>query len=283
MTPDLFSHPIWILFIFCAGACIGSFLNVCIYRIPLELSIVRPRSYCAACGTPIPGKNNIPIVSWLLLRGRAVCCGTKIDARYAIVELATGLIFVALWRHFPPQLFLPYAYFLCALMIASCIDIDHFIIPDRFTLGTCLIGFGFSALIPALHRQTATYRGFRESLWGAFIGFTVLLVVSKVGSKVFKKEAMGLGDVKFLAGMGAFLGWKATIFILASSSFLGSIFGVALILREQKSWGTRMPYGPFLALAAVLWLFGGSAATDDYLSSWKSATEQMDIQVIPSP
>jgi leader peptidase (prepilin peptidase) / N-methyltransferase len=283
MNPEYLHQPLFYFFIFGIGACIGSFLNVCIYRIPLERSIVSPGSCCSACGAPIPGKYNVPILSWLLLRGRSACCSTKIDARYVIVEILTALVFTALWHDFPPAEFLAYAYFFSALLIASCIDIDHFIIPDRFTLGTCAVGLIASALVPSLHHKTGAYDGFREGLWGAFIGFATLLVVSKIGAKVFKKEAMGLGDVKFLAGMGAFLGWKATLFIIASSSFFGSIFGVFLILREQKSWGTRMPYGPFLAMAALLWIFAGSDWTDAYLDSWDKALAPIDLTAPPLP
>ena len=277
MIETIITSPLFPFFVFVAGACIGSFLNVCIYRIPIEVSIVHPGSHCAACGAPIRWYHNLPIVSWIYLRGRAACCGTKIDFRYCIIELLTGLLFLALWNKYPSAIFLGYAVFVSGLIVSSCIDIDHFIIPDRFTLGGCVAGFILSALLPQMHHEATAWKGFTESVRGAFIGGIVLFLVAKIGSAVLKKEAMGLGDVKFLAAMGAFLGPLPTIFILACSSLFGSLFGITFVLQQQKSWGTRMPYGPFLALAAVLWLLGGQEWTHDYLRSWDQVTTPADI------
>jgi leader peptidase (prepilin peptidase)/N-methyltransferase len=277
MIETIVASPLFPFFVFVAGACIGSFLNVCIYRIPLEVSIVHPGSHCAACGAPIRWYHNLPIFSWIYLRGRAACCGTKIDFRYCLIELLTGLLFLLLWNKYPSTIFLGYAVFAGGLIVSSCIDIDHFIIPDRFTLGGCIVGFALSALLPQLHNETTAWKGFTESVRGAFIGGIVLLLVAKIGSAVLKKEAMGLGDVKFLAAMGAFLGPLATIFILATSSLFGSLFGITFVLQQQKSWGTRMPYGPFLALSALFWLLGGRELTHDYLQSWDQVTTPGDI------
>jgi leader peptidase (prepilin peptidase)/N-methyltransferase len=252
-------------FIFGIGACFGSFFNVCIYRIPLERSVTSPGSHCAACGSPIPWYYNIPIVSWLWLHGRAACCETRIDLRYLIIEALTGILFAAIWLRFPDRgVALSYLVFVSGLIVASFIDIDHFIIPDRFTLGGCLAGFVCSALVPQLHHQTTAWKGFIESLRGAFFCGLILYIVAEIGSRLFKKEAMGLGDVKFMAAIGSFLGLSSIVFILPVSAFLGSIFGIFLIIGKQGSWGTRLPYGPFLVLAAMIWIFGGAEWSASY-------------------
>ncbi|SDT92145.1 type 4 prepilin peptidase 1 Aspartic peptidase. MEROPS family A24A [Verrucomicrobium sp. GAS474] len=263
LLPALFPQelaPLFLVGLALAGACIGSFLNVCIYRIPLGLSVVTPGSHCHACGRAIPGWWNIPVVSWLLLRGRAKCCGVRIDARYAVVEAAMGIAFPLLFLRFPPLLAAVYALFVSGLLVASLIDIDHFIIPDRLSIGGALVGLGLGALVPTLHGAELAgkpWAGFNHALGGAFLGGFLLWVVVVVGSKALKKEAMGLGDVKLLAGIGAFLGWEAVLFVIVLSSFLGSFFGGAMLLLRKQVWGSRIPYGPFLALAAVVWLFGG--------------------------
>lgn len=270
------NFPLFATFAFLVGACIGSFLNVCIYRIPLDVSIVHPGSHCASCGSPIPAHYNIPILSWFILKGRAACCGVRIDRRYWMIELVTGLVFLAIFWKFREQglgVVLAYCLMVSGLLISSAIDMDHFIIPDRFTLGGCVAGMVCSTLVPALHGVTTPFAGFTESLRGAFVGGVVLWLVAFIGSKVFRKEAMGMGDVKFIAAMGAFLGAGSIVWIIPISAFIGSIFGIAMIFSKGGSWGTRMPYGPFLALAAFFWLFGGSAATQSYFDHLKRSFE----------
>lgn len=277
--PIDFTGPYFYLFAvfaFCVGACIGSFLNVCIYRIPIDVSIVKPNSHCAACGTPIPWYYNLPIISWFVLKGRAACCGVRIDRRYWIVEAFTAVLFLAIYLKFHDQgvgVMFAYAVMSAGLIIASGIDMDHFIIPDRFTLGGCVAGMVLSTLIPPLQGETTAFGGFTESLRGAFIAGLVLWVVAQLGSKVFKKEAMGMGDVKFIAAMGAFLGAFSITWIIPISAFLGSFFGIYLIFSKSGTWGTRMPYGPFLALAAILWLFGGSNAMQMYADYTRRSLE----------
>jgi leader peptidase (prepilin peptidase)/N-methyltransferase len=249
--------PLLLGYLFLTGAALGSFLNVCIYRIPLGLSLIRPGSYCATCGRPIPVRYNIPIFGWLWLRGRSACCRNRIDARYMWVELAAAVLLPLLFLRFPWQMALPYALFLGLLAVGSLIDIDHFLIPDRISLGGVGAGLACGALFPVLHGQTTAVAGFDEALRGAFWGGALLWIVVVAGSKVLKKEAMGLGDVKFLGCIGAFLGWQSVLFVVAVSSIFGSLYGLLLLLRRQKVWGTRIPYGPFLALAALLWIFGG--------------------------
>jgi len=245
------------VFAFLVGACVGSFLNVCVYRIPLERSIVSPPSCCAACGSPIPWYNNLPIISWLLLRGRAACCGTRIDVRYCLVEAGMGCLFFALWMRYAPLEAVIYAIFVSGLAVACLIDLDHYIIPDRFTLGGCIAGFIACSIDPALMGKNTALLGFSWSFASAIIGFLSLAAVAWLGALLFKKEAMGMGDIKFLAAISAFLGGTSITFILPLSSLIGSILGLALIFWQRGAWGTRIPYGPFLGLAAIVWLFGG--------------------------
>jgi len=246
---------------FVVGACMGSFLNVCAYRIPLNRSIVTPGSHCAACGAPIPWYHNLPVLSWLILRGRAICCGTRIDARYAAVEFITGVLFLSLWLCFPPVDAAIYAV-MCSGLIAAClIDLDHFIIPDRFTFGGCLAGFIASAVHPALMHEDTALQGFSWSLASAIGGALVLLAIGWLGTLIFHKEAMGMGDVKFVAAICSFLGLTSLIWTITVSSAIGAVLGVGLILWQRGAWGTRIPYGPFLGLAAIAWIFGGSDIT----------------------
>ena len=251
------------------GGCVGSFINVCVYRIPLNRSVVSPGSHCSACGAPIPWYNNLPVISWWVLRGRAACCGTKIDARYWIVEAGMGLLYLAIWMRYgstdPVAAFL-YLIFVSGLAAACLIDLDHYIIPDRFSLGGCVAGFIACAIHPSLMGQDSALHGFSWSLASAILGALTLLGVAWLGTLLFRKEAMGMGDVKLLAAMGAFLGAMSISWILPLSSLIGSILGIALIFWQRGAWGTRIPYGPFLGLAAVLWLFGGSEITHAYWS-----------------
>jgi leader peptidase (prepilin peptidase)/N-methyltransferase len=252
---------------FVIGACIGSFINVCVYRIPLERSIVSPPSHCSACGAPIPWNNNIPILSWWALGGRAACCGTKIDARYWIVEAGMAFLYLAIWMKYGATDIVAafiYAIFVSGLAAACLIDLDHYIIPDRFSIGGCFAGFIACAIHPSLMGESTALYGFSWSLASAIFGMLTLLAVAWLGTLLFKKEAMGMGDVKLLAAMGSFLGTTSISWILPVSSFVGSILGIALIFWQRGAWGTRIPYGPFLGLAAVLWLFGGAELTNGY-------------------
>ena len=252
---------------FFIGACIGSFLNVCIYRIPLNRSVVHPGSHCAACGAPIPWYYNIPILSWIVLRGRAACCGTRIDFRYCLVELGTAFLFLAIWLTYPPIEAVIYSVMVSGLIAACVIDLDHYIIPDRFSLGGCVVGFIACAIHPSLMDQRTALQGFSWSLASALIGALSLLAIAWLGTLLFRKEAMGMGDVKFLAAMCSFLGGMSAIWILVLSSLVGSVIGLALIYWQRGAWGTRIPYGPFLGLAAVLWLFGGASYTHGYFAN----------------
>ncbi len=269
------------VFAFVSGACIGSFINVCVYRIPLDRSVVHPGSHCSACGAPIPGYYNIPILSWLMLRGRAACCGTKIDLRYWMVEVGMAFLFAALWLQFgatDPVAGVIYAIMITGLTIACLIDLDHYIIPDRFSLGGCIAGFIACAIHPSLMHQKTALAGFSWSLASAIMGALTLLAVAWLGTVLFKKEAMGMGDVKFLAAMCSFLGATSITWILPLSSLIGSVLGLTLIFWQRGAWGTRIPYGPFLGLAAILWLFGGSEFMFNY---WANVSHVWNMTMSP--
>jgi len=245
------------LVVFGFGACVGSFLNVCILRWPLGLSIVRPASRCPACGLKIPGFLNLPILGYFLLQGRARCCGAHLDPRYPVTEGLTALLFTALWFLYPPQLFLVYAVLASGLIIASGIDFDHLVIPDGLTLGGVVVGISLSYLIPEVQNTTDSVDAMARSLLSAMLGGGFLWGLAKTASWLLQKEAMGSGDAKLLAALGAFLGWNSLPWILAFSSIVGAGVGLAMIFRRKQRFGVKIPYGPYLALAALLWLLGG--------------------------
>ncbi|EEF61227.1 prepilin peptidase [Pedosphaera parvula] len=340
----------WSVVFFVFGSMVGSFLNVCIHRMPIGESIVRPPSHCPHCKYSIPWFLNIPLVTWLYLSGKCANCGAPISIRYFLVELLTGLVFLSCWLFYGSQsamLALVYCLFLAGLIAATFIDFEHFIIPDEITIGGIAVGIFCSFIVPAMHHTKSIPDSMKQSFVGALVGggliygilrlgklafgrqklelqadtkilFTetsiilpgqellyedlfyrdsdvIKLVAAKVeltdrcyrdvnvrltpvklqigedvlatndvpylevvtNEVVLPREAMGLGDVKFMAAIGAFLGWQAVIFSLVVSSILGSIVGVSLIAFKKQAWSSRLPYGPYIALAAAIWLFGG--------------------------
>jgi len=340
----------WSLVFFVFGSMVGSFLNVCIYRMPRDLSVVSPPSHCPHCKYAIPFYLNVPLLTWLSLRGRCKNCGAPISARYFIVELFTGLMFLACWLAFgyqAPWHALVYSIFLAGLIAATFIDFEHFIIPDEITIGGAVAGFIISVFMPSLHGVQKHSEGAVMSLLGIAAGAGIVYAVLRLGKLLFgrqkiklppdskiifsetalclpdkeipyeeifyretdtivlqarhvelvdrgypaasvrlspstlkigderispddvahleassneivlPREAMGLGDVKFMAGIGAFIGWKGALFSLMASSVIGAAVGTILILMHRREWSSRMPYGPYIAFAAVIWLFGG--------------------------
>lgn len=239
-------------FLFLLGACIGSFANVVIYRLPANKSVVRPGSHCGACGKPVRWYFNIPILSWFLLRGKCAECGTSFSFRYCLVEILTATLFVMAWYFVGPSWFLlEILIFLACLVICSFIDIDHFILPDVFTLSGIVIGLLGSLLNPE--------RSFYDAILGVLFGGGFLWAISYFYFLVRKEEGMGGGDIKLLAWIGAVLGWKAIAFVIISSSVIGSVFGIWAAIRSKKGMKTVIPYGPYLALGSVLWIFGGES------------------------
>lgn len=357
----------WAVVIFIFGSIVGSFLNVCIYRMPLNQSVVTPGSHCPSCNYAIPMHHNIPLISWLQLRGKCANCGAPFSARYFLVELLTGIAFLSCWLAFSaisPWLALANCMLLSGLIAATLIDFEHFIIPDEITLGGIVAGFAASALVPVLHNAESVTAALRDSLLGICIGGGVIYGILRAGKLMFGKkrvalqadsklvfsdtslhvgeeeyaydelfyrksdfvgfqaktleladrcyknvsvrltqtnlmigdesldpepvkfmqavtdeivlpqEAMGLGDVKFMAAIGAFLGWQATMFALMFSSLIGSVVGISLIAIGKRSWSARLPYGPYIALAAVAWVFldpAVQATWNDMLSGYAGA------------
>lgn len=340
----------WSVVAFVLGCMIGSFLNVCIYRMPREMSIVHPRSHCPKCGYMIPALLNIPLVTWLYLRGKCANCGTPISIRYFLVELLTGVVFLLTWIRFGPEsagVAIAYCVLLAGFIAATFIDFEHFIIPDEITFGGMGAGLLASILVPELHQVTSRPESLFRSMIGLAAGAAVVYVILKFGKLLFgreklafppqsklifteshlhlpdetrpfeeiffndsdtivleaktvelvdrcyknvtlrlspkklqlgedtfdpievkhmeviadkavlPREAMGFGDVKFMAGIGAFLGWQSVVFSLMVSAIIGSFVGVSLIMTGRKDWSSRLPYGPYIALAAVIWLVGG--------------------------
>lgn len=248
------------LFVLIFGASLGSFLNVCIYRLPRSQSLIRPRSMCPSCGAKIAFYDNVPVLSYLLLWGRCRHCKTTISFRYPVVELAAGLFAVAVLNQygFTWDALCRYA-LVAALLIVIFVDIDYQIIPNVITYPGIMIGF-----ISSFFLQEITYK---ESLMGIVLGGGLLLVVAYGYYFVTKKEGMGGGDVKLLAMVGAFLGWKAVIFTMFVGSAVGSVLGIMLALRSAKGRKTAVPFGPFLSLGALLFMFYGHRIINWYLST----------------
>jgi len=240
------------------GAMIGSFLNVCIHRLPKEESIVRPGSHCPKCNTPIQFYDNIPLLSYLLLRGKCRYCQVSISIQYPMVEAITALSSFFLFITFGVSLsFFYYFSFVAALIAITVIDLYHQIIPDVISLPGIGIGLLGSLIIPRIP--------FFESLIGIISGGGSLFLVATIYQWLFKREGMGGGDVKLLAMIGAFLGWKAVILTILLSSFIGSIIGITVMLIKGKDFKYAIPFGPFLSLGAVISLFWGENLISWYL------------------
>ena len=345
---------------FVLGAAVGSFLNVCIYRLPLDLSVNEPRrSFCPSCKNPIPWHQNLPLLSWLFLRGRCANCGNRIAFRYFAVELLTALLFLAIWLSFRWDIAIAYWVFVSLLIVATFVDFEHFIIPDEITIGGTVAGVVTSLILPALMGTESRIVSVITSLASAAAGYGLLWLVLEGGKLAFGKkrirldkptpftwtrkeddadfvvgeerglwsenfarekdllllhcseafvdgrsfknktlqfhynfltidgerfeldkidqisgivselqiprEAMGRGDLKFLAAIGAFLGWRAVLFSIFAGSMFGSLVGLATFLIGKRVWSAKLPFGPYLALGALVWMFFGNALTSWYM------------------
>lgn len=337
---------------FSVGAVVGSFLNVCIYRLPLDLSVNKPRrSFCPSCKNQLTWYQNIPLLSWLFLRGKCAHCGARISFRYFAVELLTALLFLWVWKTFPWDMAITYWVFVSLLIAATFIDFEHFIIPDEITIGGTVAGIVASGIVPELMATPARGRALLTSALSAALGYVVLWLVLEAGKKVFGKkkirldaptaftwtrkdddadfvvgderglwsdyfaretdqlilhcdqaivgdrdlgaadlrfhydrvefageqvsldtldtisgvvreleiprEAMGRGDLKFLACIGAFLGWKAVLFSVFAGSLVGSFVGLLTLVIGKRVWSAKLPFGPYLAFGAFIWMFFG--------------------------
>jgi leader peptidase (prepilin peptidase) / N-methyltransferase len=353
-------HYFFATFAFVLGAVVGSFLNVCIYRMPLDLSVNEPRrSFCPACKKQLKWHQNIPLLSWLFLRGRCANCGSRIAFRYFAVELLTALLFLAVWLQFPWQIALAYWVFVSLLIVGTFVDFEHFIIPDEVTIGGTIAGIAASFLVPELMATEGRWAALATSALSAALGYAILWLVLEAGKKVFGKkkiqldaptpftwtrkgddadfivgdekglwsdhfsretdllvllcdeavvdgrnlgktdlrlhynrvqidgeeisldtleqisgivrglqiprEAMGRGDLKFLAAIGAFLGWRAVLFSVFAGSLLGSLVGLGTLLIGRRVWSAKLPFGPYLAMGGLLWMFFGESLLSWYM------------------
>ncbi len=247
------------LIILAFGLAIGSFLNVCIYRIPSSNSITDPpRSACPNCGTLIKYYDNIPVISYLLLRGKCRSCNVPISFRYPVVETTSGLFAVCAYLTFGFTIpGLVYYVFISTLIVIAFIDVDHRIIPDVITLPGipifCISTFALQEI------------SFKDSLLGILAGGGSLYLVGLAYYQLKKKEGMGGGDIKLLAMIGALLGWKGVLFTIFISSALGTVVGLILILSRKKDMTLAIPFGPFLSMAAISYIFFGEELIYWYL------------------
>ncbi|MEQ1841722.1 MAG: prepilin peptidase [Verrucomicrobiales bacterium] len=343
----------WSIVFFAFGCIVGSFLNVCIHRMPLGQSLVSPPSHCPHCRYSIPWYLNVPLVTWLWLRGRCAHCKEPIAIRYFLVELLTGILFCACWVRTgaeSPWLALSLCLLMAGFIVATFIDFEHFIIPDEITLGGIGVGLALSAFVPALHHAGDHKSSVVSSILGAVVGWGITYSVLQIGKLLFGKqripldpdtrvdftetglvidqettpyeeifsrpsdtiqlqaatahvpslgrswqdvqvklspkrlqigedrfdpesiteftvtcsqlilprEAMGFGDVKFMGAIGAFLGWQGAVFSLLASSVIGAAVGLVLIVLGKREWSSKLPYGPYIAVAATVWVFAGT-------------------------
>lgn len=245
---------LWVVW-FVIGAMVGSFLNVCIWRLPRGQSVVRPRSRCPTCAHPIAWYDNIPLLSYLWLGGRCRHCHGAIHWRYPVVEALSGASAVCVLQRFGLGLQgAIYLIFVWSLIVASFIDLEHQIIPDEISLGGLAVGLLISPLAPPLHGADHVLVAAKRSIAGALVGGGLLYATGAMGSLLFRKEAMGGGDIKLLAMAGSLLGWKLVTLTFFVAPLLALIPGLGVLLFKRSH---MIPYGPFLSLALVLSLFVG--------------------------
>ncbi len=243
---------------FLFGAVAGSFLNVCIYRLPLGISVVLPPSSCPECKERIPFYYNVPIISYIALGGRCRSCGAHFSLRYPFVEALTGLAALALFLRFglTPALLI-YFVFISALIVIAFVDLAHGIIPDAISIPGVFAGFGASFFLTA--------PGWLNSIIGIALGGGILLAIAGVYYLIAGREGMGLGDVKLLAMIGAFLGWRGVLVTILAGSIAGSVLGLFFMIVYKKDSKFALPFGPFLALGAVVYLFYGERLVHWYI------------------
>ncbi len=262
------------IFSFILGSVIGSFLNVCIYRLPREESIVFPPSSCTSCGSRIRFYHNIPVLGYLFLGGKCSDCGSRISPLYPIVEILSGLALLgAFWKFGLSVDTLFYLMLIYSLVVITFIDLEHMIIPNVITIPGVAVGLLYNALITDWQKSRdllglfsfnlENFFGvlnevpFLDSVFGIIIGGGLLFLVAFLYVLIRKREGMGMGDVKLLAMIGAFLGWKGVIFVMLVSSILGTFAGLSVIIYKKGDLKYAIPFGPFLSLAAVIYIFSG--------------------------
>ena len=275
--------PLWHVMIFMVGTCIGSFLNVCIWRMPRGESVVSPPSRCPKCGHELPWYENIPLFSWLALRGKCSSCATPITSRYFFVELLTGVLFFILWfkivaDHQPLTLALIYLPVVAFIITTIFIDIEHFIIPNLTTFPLMIIGMAAAVAFPQNWRVfgffpevtafASHFYALGFSVLSMAIGYGAMALLSIGGKMIFKRDALGWGDVKYIAAIGACIGLKACFFSLLFGSLFGALVGLVMMSRNKARGTTALPFGPFLATGTYVWMFYGERLTFLYAKLW---------------
>jgi leader peptidase (prepilin peptidase) / N-methyltransferase len=253
------------ILVFLIGISVGSFLNVLIYRIPRKIKFGFDRSFCPHCKTRIKFYDNIPLLSYLILRGKCRACGKRISIRYPLIELLNGLAYVFFIWHYGLTLhFFVYSFLSSILIAIFFIDLDFQIIPDLFTIPGMVIGLGVSLAPGGI--------GIVASAIGLVVGGAVLYLVAELGDRLFKKESMGGGDIKMAAMLGAFLGWQKVVFIFFGSAVIGLVISIILMFFSQELRSKRViPFGPFLAIAAVVAILYGDQIISFYLNNFLGA------------
>ncbi|MGH7995155.1 MAG: prepilin peptidase [Opitutaceae bacterium] len=256
------------------GACVGSFLNVVIRRLPAGASLLRPGSHCE-CGAPIAWRDNIPILSWFILGRKARCCGRRIPGQYPLVEALTAAAFLACKLRYPPAVALCGWVFLSALIAATFIDLDHLIIPEGLTVGLGLAGIVLSLLVPALHGDRGDgfaldgVRSVAAAVEGLLVGSGLVLWIAAITGSLLKKEAIGMGDVIFVGAIGAFCGWHGAIFAVFGGSLVGVLWiALSIILRTRRrpGLGAQVPFGPMLAIAGAIYFLALRGPIDSWFA-----------------
>ncbi len=268
--PELLTIALVSVFVF--GSCLGSFLNVCIWRLPLGESIVSVPSHCTKCGYEIRWYDNIPIVSYLVLRGRCRNCREPYSSRYLIVEALTGLLHVAVFLKVglsdqPPAVLALYGAMVLYCITTSWIDVEHRLIPDAASYPALLFGLAISAAFPSVQGCAGHLGGLLRAAAGAAIPGGLLALFAVAGKLAAKREVLGWGDVKFAAAAGALLGAAGSLFCVAAGALVGTFFGIGYALCTKRSMRRlAVPFGPFLAGGALLWIFFGEKLLGWYLS-----------------
>ncbi len=251
--------PFWYVMSFVLGLCIGSFLNVVIYRIPAGISLSMPPSHCPECKYEIPWYQNIPLISWLLLRGKCSNCADKISIRYFLVELLTGVLFLLIFSkvvfyHEPLQILV--VYFALAMLVVSTvfIDVEHQIIPDKTTYPAMILGLVSALVFPVTWGLDSHWAALGQSALCLVTSGGLLALFAIIGSKIFERDALGWGDVKYIAAIGACLGLRGAYFTLLFGAVTGAIVGISLMIRKKKDFKGSISFGPFLASGTYLWI-----------------------------